>query len=55
MAAAAAADDDFDEELPLPEPFEWANRTPAPPVGDETVFTAAARGDITGLKSRLLI
>ena len=50
MAAAAAADDDFDEELPLPEPFEWANRTPAPPVGDETVFTAAARGDIAALR-----
>jgi ankyrin repeat/BTB/POZ domain-containing protein 1 len=45
--------DDYDylgEDNELPEPFEWLNLIPKPPIGEETVFTACARGDLAALR-----
>jgi ankyrin repeat and BTB/POZ domain-containing protein 1 len=51
LAALDWSNDDYElEENELPEPFEWRSIAPAPPIGDETVFTAAARGDISALR-----
>jgi ankyrin repeat and BTB/POZ domain-containing protein 1 len=43
-------DDDLGDENALPEPFEWLNLIPRPPIGEETVFTACARGDLAALR-----
>ena len=42
--------DDFHDDNALPEPFEWLNLVPKPPIGEETVFTACARGDLSALR-----
>ena len=43
-------DDYLGEDNELPEPFEWLNLIPKPPIGEETVFTACARGDLAALR-----